>query len=273
MLIDWFTVGAQVLNFIILVWLLKRFLYRPILKAIDAREQRIAAELADAAAKQEEAGRERDAFRQKNEAFDRQRAASLKAVAEEAADERRRLLDEARAAADALTARRQEALAGEARALDQSLNRWAQDEVFAIARKTLTDLAGSGLEECMVALFLQRLERMTDAEKTGLSAALATDGGSVLVRSAFDLPAGRQAAIRAAVDAAVSRDVDLRFQTAPALIGGIELVTDGQKVAWSIAEYLATMETGLADLLARQSGGHSAAPPAPVPPPPAAEGR
>jgi F-type H+-transporting ATPase subunit b len=51
MLIDWFTVGAQVLNFLILVWLLKRFLYKPILDAIDAREQRIAAELADADAK------------------------------------------------------------------------------------------------------------------------------------------------------------------------------------------------------------------------------
>ena len=49
MLIDWFTVGAQVLNFLILVWLLKRFLYKPILNAIDAREKRIAAELADAA--------------------------------------------------------------------------------------------------------------------------------------------------------------------------------------------------------------------------------
>jgi len=51
MLIDWFTVGAQALNFIILVWLLKRFLYKPILGAVDAREKRIAAELADAAAR------------------------------------------------------------------------------------------------------------------------------------------------------------------------------------------------------------------------------
>ena len=51
MLIDWFTVGAQALNFIILVWLLKRFLYKPILNAVDAREKRIAAELADADAK------------------------------------------------------------------------------------------------------------------------------------------------------------------------------------------------------------------------------
>ena len=48
MLIDWFTVIAQVINFLILVWLLKRFLYRPILNAIDAREKRIAAKIADA---------------------------------------------------------------------------------------------------------------------------------------------------------------------------------------------------------------------------------
>jgi F-type H+-transporting ATPase subunit b len=48
MLIDWFTVGAQVVNFLILVWLLKRFLYKPILHAIDERERRIAKELADA---------------------------------------------------------------------------------------------------------------------------------------------------------------------------------------------------------------------------------
>ena len=55
MLVDWFTVAAQVVNFVILVWLLKRFLYQPILHAIDAREQRIALSLADAAAKEAEA--------------------------------------------------------------------------------------------------------------------------------------------------------------------------------------------------------------------------
>ena len=51
MLIDWFTVGAQAVNFLILVWLLRQFLYKPILNAIDAREKRIASELADANAK------------------------------------------------------------------------------------------------------------------------------------------------------------------------------------------------------------------------------
>ena len=57
MLIDWFTVVAQALNFLILVWLLKRFLYKPMLDAIDAREKRIATQLADADAKKAAAQR------------------------------------------------------------------------------------------------------------------------------------------------------------------------------------------------------------------------
>ena len=65
--IVWFTVAAQVLNFLILVWLLKRFLYRPILHAIDVREQRIVQALADADAKQAEAIRERDELRQQKD--------------------------------------------------------------------------------------------------------------------------------------------------------------------------------------------------------------
>ena len=73
MLIDWFTAGAQALNFLILVWLLKRFLYRPILDAIDAREKRISADLADADETKAQAQAEREAFRRKNEQFDQER--------------------------------------------------------------------------------------------------------------------------------------------------------------------------------------------------------
>ena len=100
MLIDWFTVGAQALNFLILVWLMKRFLYQPILHAIDAREKRIAAKLGDAAKKEAEAKKERDTFLHKNDEFDQQRAALLTKATEEAKTERQRLFDEARKAAE-----------------------------------------------------------------------------------------------------------------------------------------------------------------------------
>src|SRR5208282_513377 len=120
MLIDWFTVGAQALNFIILVWLLKRFLYKPILHAVDAREKRIAAELADADARKAEAQKERDEFQRKNEEFEQQRATLLNKAMDEAKAERRRLLGDARKAADALGAKRQETLRSDAINLNQA---------------------------------------------------------------------------------------------------------------------------------------------------------
>jgi len=110
MLIDWFTVGAQALNFIILVWLLKRFLYQPILNAVDAREKKIAAELADADSKKAEAQQERDEFQRKNEEFEQHRAALFAKATEEAKAEGQRLREEARKAAELETAKRQEGL-------------------------------------------------------------------------------------------------------------------------------------------------------------------
>src|SRR5580692_2862485 len=110
MLIDWFTVGAQVLNFLILAWLMKHFLYKPVLDAIGAREKLIATELADAAAKKAEAQKDRDEFQHKNEEFDQQRAVLLTKATDEAKAQRQRLLDAARQESDGARSKQQEAL-------------------------------------------------------------------------------------------------------------------------------------------------------------------
>jgi len=249
MLIDWFTVLAQVVNFLILVWLLKRFLYRPILDAIDAREKRIARELADADAKKAEAQKERDEFRHKNEAFEQQRTALLGKAMDKAKAERQQVLDAARQAADALSGKRQEALRSEQQSLNEALGRRAREEVFAIARKALADLATSSLEERMGDVFTRRLRELEGATKAGLGEALKAASSPAIVRSAFDLPAEQRAAIQEAINKTFSADIRLRFETAPDLVSGIELATDGQKVGWSIAEYLASLQKGVDDLL------------------------
>ena len=249
MLIDWFTVGAQVLNFLILVWLMKRFLYKPILNAIDAREKRIAKELADADATTAEARKEREEFQQKNDQFDQQRAALLSKAKDEAKTERQRLLDEARKAADVLSAKRQESLANDARNLNRAITRRTQDEVFAIARKTLTDLATTSLEERIGEVFTRRLRELNGEAKHVLAEALKTAAEPALVRSAFDLPTDQRAAIQIALNEAFSAEIRVRFETAPDLVSGIELTTNGQKVAWSIADYLASLEQGVGELL------------------------
>jgi F-type H+-transporting ATPase subunit b len=69
------------------------------------------------------------------------------------------------------------------------------------------------------------------------------------VRSTFDLPAEQRAAIQNALNETFSAEVRVQFETAADLISGVELTTNGQKVAWSIADYLASLEKGVDELL------------------------
>jgi F-type H+-transporting ATPase subunit b len=252
MLIDWFTVGAQVLNFLILVWLLKHFLYKPILNAIDAREKRIATELADADAKKTEAQKERDDFQNKNKAFDEERSALLVKAVDEAKAERERLLDEARKAADNLRAVQATALRNDQKRLGSEVTRLAKDEVFGIARKTFADLATVSLEERMGEVFTRRLREMDGKAKELLGTALKTSSEPAVVRSTFDVGAGQKAAIQNALNETFSAAIRVRFETSPDLISGIELTANGQKVAWSIADYLASLEKGVDELLKKK---------------------
>ena len=259
MLIDWFTVAAQVVNFLILVWLLKRFLYKPILDAIDAREKRIAAELAEADAKKADAEKQRDEFQRKSAAFDQQRSALMSKATDEVKAERQRLLDEARKAADTLTCKRIEALRADAQNLNQAVSRAAQHEVFAIARKALTDLATVSLEERLGEVFTRRLREMDPAAKAVLAKALKSTPDAALVRSAFELPVEQRAAIQSALNETFAAEIRVRFETSPELVSGVELTANGQKVAWSIADYLGSLERKVSELLNEQAKSAPAA--------------
>jgi F-type H+-transporting ATPase subunit b len=233
MLIDWFTVGAQALNFLILMGLLKHFLYRPILDAIDAREKRIDGQLADAK-------------RQKADAHTEKLAFGLKKATAAANAEGKKLVAAAHAAADAAAAKRRDALKAENLELAASIRRRTSDGVFAVTRKMMADLADTSLEASIGKLFLRRLKSMDAAAVTQMKTALASaHPATAVVRSAFDIPARQRAAIGTAVGHLLDGDVAIDFETAPALLGGFELVVSGQKLSWSIADYLQAMQASI----------------------------
>ncbi len=263
MLIDWFTVGAQAVNFLILVWLLKHFLYKPILDAIDAREKRIAAELADTDTKKAEAEKERIAFEDKNKAFDEQRSALLVKAVGEAGTERARLIDQAKKDAEALRSNQADALRGDQLRLGSEITLLAEKEVFAIARKTLADLATVSLEERVGEVFTRRLRELDPKARELLGAALKSSSQPALVRSAFDLPSDQRAAIQNALNETFSTVVRIKFEDSQDVICGIELTANGQKVAWSIANYLTGLSKKVSDLVDTQSPAAIEAPPKP----------
>ena len=256
MLIDGFTIAAQLLNFIILVWLMKRFLYQPVLNAIAAREQKIAAQLADAAATKSKAHEQQLEFEQKNQAFDKQRADLLRQATAAAHAEHAQLMVDARQAADAADAARAAALLADTQALHSDIVRRTQQQVFEIARRVLGDLANVSLEQRACELFIERLHGLDAPALTTLRHALNSTSAAApaVLRSAFDLPAAQLALLQTALDDTFGQALALKVETAPELVSGIELSAHGQKLAWSIVGYLAALSATLDEQPAERGG-------------------
>lgn len=248
MLIDWFTVGAQIVNFAVLVWLLKRFLYRPVLDALDAREKRIAERLETAERRREEAEAERETFEERTAALERDRQDLLEQARREADAERHRLLTEAREAAEALRRESERSLRDQTRRLSAEVVRRTRDEVMSLLRRALADLAGANLEEAIADVFVDRLRRLDAPARARLAAAVERAEEPVRIRSAFPLTADRQHAIREAAASILPAGTSLRFETDDEVLAGIELIAPGEKLAWSLAEYLRAFEQRIVDL-------------------------
>lgn len=254
MLIDWFTVIAQAINFLILVWLLKRFLYRPILDAIDAREKRIAAKIADADTKEAEAQKQRDVYQQKNQDMDQQRSTLLNEAVEAAKAERTQLLDAARQDAEDLRVKLERGLRNEQHSLNDEISRRAREEIFAIARKALSDLAGVDLEKRMTEIFLDRLRDLGAKEMADMKSAFKLSRDPLLVRTAFALSDQQKEDIEKAVLEILDEKQAIEFIVDADLVSGIEISSDGRKVAWSIADYVDSLASNVDDLLKNTSG-------------------
>ena len=247
MKINWFTVIAQVINFLVLVWLLKKFLYKPILKGVDDREKNIASQVKDANYLKAEAKKELDEFAQKNADFDKQKKELMdKAVADVAA-QRQKLIDEAKDAANKLSAKLEAASKEKQNKEQAEIAQKTQKEVFAITRKALTEIASESLEEQSVGTFIKRLNESKDEEKKKFIEAFNSNANTILVKSAFDIPVNQQQDITKALDAVLGTKTPLQFKTATGIISGIELTTNGYKLAWSFSEYLDSLEKNFSE--------------------------
>src|SRR5690606_12291123 len=101
MLIDPFTVGAQVLNFLILIWLLRRVLYGPSPRAMDERDDRIRRAIEDARRLQADAAATREQLERQAAALAAERDARLAEARAEVEAWRKTQMDAARAEMDA----------------------------------------------------------------------------------------------------------------------------------------------------------------------------
>ncbi|PMB46370.1 F0F1 ATP synthase subunit B [Fischerella thermalis CCMEE 5330] len=256
MLINWFTVFAQILNFLILVALLWRFLYKPILRVIHKRQALIDTQWQAAQQAQAEAQQQALSYQQQLQELQHQQQALLTEAQVAAEQERQRLLTQIRQDLERLRANWQEELHQEQEGFTRRLKGQVISQTCAITRKALRDLANQSLEQQMMGVFCDRLRHLDDRQKQAIAQALHQSPQSILVCSHFDLSPELRQHLIDTLHAEFAVDAEIKFITAPDLLCGIEVKLPGQELVWSLDTYLQTLEQQLSTALTQKGASH-----------------
>lgn len=237
MKIDWFTTAAQIVNFLILVWLLKKFLYAPVLNAMARRQQRIADQL--------EKAREREslALREKARYLALQKEVALQARQEfekarfDADRLRNDLYAEIKDEIEAARSQWKDTLAREQERFIEQTSRLVTKQFEQLAAASFKALADKNLEETIIDTFWQKI-------RTGAPQSLAAVrtrvgmGEPVTITTAFPLSASLQERLAGHCRTVFKAEEKIFFECNESLIAGITLEAGGKKISWDILHYL-----------------------------------
>lgn len=239
MQIDWTTFALEIVNFLALVWILKRFLYQPVLDVLSQRRAGIERTLAEARETDARAAALKAQFEGRLADWDQERAAARAQLEANLAAERDRQMQaltkamaEERERGAAREVHRQEGLRSEleARALAQ-----ARDFVG----RLLSRLSGRELESRLVQVFIEDFANLPDDRLAGLRSALEAQDGRATVSSAFALDSAERARIAAAIAARLGSSSPAEFAEDPRLLCGLRISVGPWQMNLSLADELA----------------------------------
>ncbi len=251
MQIDWITVAAQIVNFLVLVWLLQRFLYGPVTRAMTRREEGIEARLNQAEEKRREAEREADSFRKKQEEVEQRRRQTIEEAQQEAKELRAKLERDARAETEQKRRAWCERVAEERDEFLRDLRMRTARHIHELARSVLAELADANVEAQAASRFAEHLGNLGAEQATRIVEAARAEGHTVLVESSLELPRAAKKKIENAVHETISEDLAVKYGCSDEILFGIRLMAGGQTVEWSLARYLEQLESAVETRLAQ----------------------
>lgn len=241
MFMDWGSVLAQLLNFLLLVWLLQRYLFKPVLHMVEKRSQKIRQELEDASSTKEQALKEKESLFLEKEAFHKEKSALLEQAVSVAHKEKERLLSEARKEYEQLRLSLQEKLRKEQENLFSVIGKKMEEEVLLLLQKALQSIAHADLEEQIANVFLQKVNGMEQRDQEALASDLKRFPQTFTLKSSLDLSPSLRLMLAQKLSEIFGPEYSLSFEKDSTLLCGVELITAGHRVGWSLSSYLSSM--------------------------------
>lgn len=217
MQLNWSTFLLEAVNFLVLVWILKRFLYKPVLGAMAARKAAIDKTLSDAQTRHEQAQALELQYRNRLAAWEHEKEGLRAALNEELRVQRERLtadlrksLDEEREKERVLAERRLVEM--EDRAAEQAVSKGVE-----FTARLLERIASPELEARLVAMVLEDLPRLKQLQGWQDSQ------HEIKVASAFPLAEEQRSRIVGALREAIRKNIFAAFEESPALMAGLRI--------------------------------------------------
>ena len=220
--LDWWTIALQTINFAVLVWLLHRFLYKPVLRLIDARKAEVLRQYDDAKAAEDKAKAHLAAIEAERAGINTERETLLTSAAvaaEKAAEARRQLAEHD---AQALIDSTRKTLAAEREQALQEARRAALDLGSEFARRLLAEVPAQFRAEAWMEPIEKSLAELPKSELEALTSQL-KGGGILTVATASALSPTSADALRNRLGRLLGSGLTIDFQVNPELIGGAEL--------------------------------------------------
>lgn len=238
MQIDWLTVIAQMANFLILMLLLKRFLYRPVIEAMDNREQLIASRLEKAGLRESDAIDTIHSYNHKIAALESDRELLMEKARKDTEIKRLELLKTARREIADKRIGWQRQVALEKHNFLIALKQMAVQSVQIIARRAIKDMADTDLENQIIEMFIKQLKSL---DGPGLDVIAQTDA-LVEIKTAFKIEQATRSRLIQIVKNCLGEQHEVVFAEAPDIMCGIELTSDGRRLSWTLTHYLDELE-------------------------------
>ena len=242
--LNWSTFILQIINFLVLVWILKRFLYKPVMDMIARRQASIDKTLADAKQLHDEAEKLQQQYEGRLAAWDQERKQAREKLAEELHADRALKLEELKVT---LQQERERAAVAEQRRLsdaqlemeDTALAQGAQ-----LATQLLKQAAGPEVESKLVELAIDELSRLPDDKLADLRGSFGKVSEGITITSAYPITENQQQRLQKAMNTVAGKDVTLRFEQDSKLLAGVRINVG----AWQLAANLRDELKGFAEL-------------------------
>ena len=237
--IDLFTLIAQVINLIILLFLLRKFLYLPVLKAVEARQKLIADEIDGAKEAKIKAEKLEAKCAAKLQEIEVERQQILAKAQDEAAVLFDKLNHDAKEQVKNAKEQWQKQLKSEQSSFEAAVQKMIAKHFNIFASKAMEQMAGAELDELILLQFKQKIMEMDEKKQKEFADAFGSKS-EIQVQSSQELNAEQQNALEKFLKKywELSNKTKIVFAVNSELICGINILAEEQLISWNIEGYL-----------------------------------